>query len=268
MTSIEFAKKIRLTALEMAYTAKSSHVGGILSVADIVAVLYHDIARYNVHNPRDEERDRIVLSKGHCCAAVYAALAGCGFFPSDELKTFGQNGSRFSCHISHKVPGVELSSGSLGHGAAVACGMALNGKRKHKDYRVFAILGDGECNEGSIWEMVMFAGQNHLDNFTVVIDANKMQAMGNTRDIMDLEPMAEKWRAFGWHASDVEDGHDHEQLRKAFWEESGGRPKVIIAHTIKGHGVSFMENDLWWHYQIPYGDYYTKAVEELLGGNQ
>ena len=145
--------------------------------------------------------------------------------------------------------------------------MALNGKRKHKDYRVFAILGDGECNEGSIWEMVMFAGQNHLDNFTVVIDANKMQAMGNTRDIMDLEPMAEKWRAFGWHASDVEDGHDHEQLRKAFWEESGGRPKVIIAHTIKGHGVSFMENDLWWHYQIPYGDYYTKAVEEL-GGNQ
>lgn len=266
MSSEEMSKRIRLKAWDMAYKAKASHMGGNFSAADVIAVLYHDIANVEPKDPDDENRDRIVLSKGHCCAVLYAALAECGFFPEEELEHFGENGSMLSCHISCKVPGVELSSGSLGHGAAVAAGMALNGKLKRKHYHVYAICGDGECNEGSIWEMVMFAGQQRLDNFTVIIDANQMQAMGWTKEIMNLEPISEKWKLFGWHAIDV-DGHDHDALRAAFREVSMGKPKVIVAHTVKGHGVSFMENDLWWHYQIPFGDYYTKAIEEL-GGNQ
>lgn len=258
----EFAKRIKLKALEMAYRAKSSHMGGNFSMADVIAVLYHDIAKYNSSNPNDEYRDRIVLSKGHCCAVIYAALAECGFFAEKELDSFGENGSIFSCHISCKVPGVELSSGSLGHGAVVASGMAMNGKLKDKNYHVYTIVGDGECNEGSIWEMVMFAGQQKLDNFTVIIDANKMQAMGDTKDILDISPLSEKWRQFGWHAIDI-DGHNHDEIKKAFKEDSCGKPKVIVSHTIKGKGVSFMENSLWWHYQIPYGDYYKNAVKEL-----
>lgn len=266
MTSEELSVKIRLKAWDMAYKAMASHMGGNFSVADAIAVLYHDIAQINPQNPEDENRDRIVLSKGHCCAVLYAMLAECGFFSAEELEHFGENGSMLSCHVSCKVPGVELSSGSLGHGAAVAGGMALNGKLRKKKYHVYAICGDGECNEGSMWEMIMFAGQNKLDNFTVIVDANQMQAMGNTKDIMDLEPMSEKWCSFGWHAIDV-DGHDHDALRAAFKEDSEGKPKVIISHTIKGHGVSFMENSLWWHYQIPFGDYYQQAIDEL-GGNQ
>lgn len=270
MTSEELSKKIRLEAWEMAYRAKASHMGGNFSMADALAVLYTDVARFDPKNPTDQNRDRIVLSKGHCCAVMYATLAHFGFFSEEELEHFGENGHMLSCHVSCKVPGVELSSGSLGHGAAVAAGMALAGKLQNKDYRVYAICGDGECDEGSIWEMVMFAGQNKLDNFTVIVDANKMQAMGDTKDIIDLQPMADKWRLFGWHAISI-DGHDHDALRTAFNEDSKGKPKVIVANTIKGHGVSFMENSLWWHYQIPFGDFYPKAIEELKGvegGNQ
>ena len=237
-------------------------MGGNFSMADAITGLYHDIAKFNPKNPEDENRDRIVLSKGHCCAVLYALLAEYGFFSEEELDHFGENGSMLSCHVSCKVPGVELSSGSLGHGAAVAGGIALIGKLQNKKYHVYTICGDGECNEGSIWEMVMFAGQHKLDNFTVIIDANKMQAMGDTKDILDLEPISEKWRSFGWHAIDV-DGHNHDALRAAFREDSRGKPKVIVSHTIKGHGVSFMENSLWWHYQVPFGEYYTRAIKEL-----
>lgn len=262
MTSEELAIKVKLKAWNMAYKAKSSHMGGNFSMADAITVLYHDIAKFNPKNPEDENRDRIVLSKGHCCAVLYALLAEYGFFSEEELDHFGENGSMLSCHVSCKVPGVELSSGSLGHGAAVAGGMALIGKLQNKKYHVYTICGDGECNEGSIWEMVMFAGQHKLDNFTVIIDVNKMQAMGDTKDILDLEPISEKWRSFGWHAIDV-DGHNHDALRAAFREDSRGKPKVIVSHTIKGHGVSFMENSLWWHYQVPFGEYYTRAIKEL-----
>ena len=262
MTSEELAIKVKLKAWNMAYKAKASHMGGNFSMADAISVLYHDVANFDPKNPEDENRDRIVLSKGHCCAVLYALLAEYGFFSEEELDHFGENGSMLSCHVSCKVPGVELSSGSLGHGAAVAGGMALIGKLQNKNYHVYTICGDGECNEGSIWEMVMFAGQHKLDNFTVIIDANKMQAMGDTKDIIDLEPISEKWRSFGWHAIDV-DGHNHDALRVAFREDSRGKPKVIVSHTIKGHGVSFMENSLWWHYQIPFGEYYTRAIEEL-----
>lgn len=246
----------------MAYKAKASHMGGNFSVADIIAVLYNDIAKIDPNNPLFEDRDRIVLSKGHCCAVLYATLANLGFFPKEELTHFGENGHMLSCHASSKVPGVELSSGSLGHGAAVAAGMALAGKIQKKKYHVYVICGDGECDEGSIWEMVMFAGQKKLDNFTVIIDANKMQAMGDTKDIINLQPLADKWRMFGWHAISV-DGHNHDELRDAFNENPQGKPKVIVANTIKGHGVSFMENSLWWHYQVPFGDFYQQAIDEL-----
>lgn len=263
-SSEEFAKHLRIKALDMAYKAKSSHMGGLLSEADIIAVLYHDILKYNSADPTDDSRDRFILSKGHCCAVLYSALADCGFFPVNELDHFGENGSIFPCHVSHKVPGVELSSGSLGHGCAVAAGIALNGKIRNKYYHVYTLMGDGECNEGSVWEMIMFAGHHKLDNLTIIIDANKMQAMGNTKDIIELEPFSEKLRDFKWMSLDV-DGHNHDELKKAFKESNDGMPKAIIAHTIKGKGISFMENELWWHYQVPYGDYYLNGKKELEG---
>lgn len=246
----------------MAYKAKASHIGGSFSVADIIAVLYSDIAHIDPSNPQKDDRDRIILSKGHCCSVLYACLAEMGFFPKSELDSFGMNGSRLSCHISCKVPGVELSSGSLGHGAPVAAGIALAGKLRAKPYRVYTICGDGELNEGSIWEMAMFAAHNKLDNFTVIIDANGMQAMGFTKEIIDMSPLSGKFGAFGWHVADI-DGHNHDELRRAFNEDSCGKPKAIIAHTVKGHGVSFMENSLWWHYQVPFSHYYQEAIDEL-----
>ncbi len=273
MTSEELSVRIRLKAWEMAYKAKASHMGGNFSMADVISVLYTDVVNIDPENPENENRDRVILSKGHCCAVMYALLAEKGFFPIDELDHFAENGSMLSAHISKKVPGVELSSGSLGHGAAVAAGMALNGKLNNKDYRVYAICGDGELDEGSIWEMIMFAGQHKLDNFTVIVDANKIQAMGDTKEIIDLQPIAEKFNLFGWTSQNI-DGHDHDAIRAAFNAPHNGKPKVIVANTVKGHGASFMENSLWWHYQIPFGDYYPKAIEELnaelnrIGGNQ
>lgn len=263
MNSFELAKKIRIDAINMVHHAHASHIGGVLSSADILAVLYNDIAKYDVNNPSWSERDRIILSKGHNGVGIYSVLAECGFFPTDMLKTYGDNGSIFSCHVSHKnVPGVEISTGSLGHGVCVACGLALNAKFRKKNYRVFCIAGDGECNEGCVWEMAMLASQHKLGMFTVIVDYNRMQALGNSADIINMEPFADKWKAFGWYCIEV-DGHNHDSLRKAFLEKSYDKPKVIIAHTIKGKGVSFMENQILWHYRDPQGDLYSKALEEL-----
>lgn len=264
MTSEELAKRIRIDALKMINHAHASHIGGVFSCADIIAVLYCDVMNYDPQNPHLPERDRLVLSKGHSGVAVYSALAEVGFYPLKLLSTYGDNGSIFSCHVSHKkVPGVELSTGSLGHGVCVACGMALDAKLKKKGHKVYCIVGDGECNEGSVWEMAMFASQYHLDNYTVIIDRNKMQAMGNCKDIIDTEPLDEKWSSFGWNVVKVEDGNNHALLRKAFSEANDNKPKVIIAKTIKGKGVSFMENNLVWHYRDPQGADYDKAMQEL-----
>lgn len=264
MDSNELALKIRKHAIDMVQHAHASHIGGVLSCADIIAVLYSDIMYYDSANPKMPERDRMILSKGHNGVAVYAALAEMGFFSIDKLATYGDNGGIFSCHVSHKlVPGVEISTGSLGHGVCVACGMALNAKMKHKTYKIYAIVGDGECNEGSVWEMAMLAHQYGLDNFTVIIDRNNMQAMGMCKEVMDMEPLSEKWTSFGWHVIEVKNGHDHCALRAAFEENNCGKPKVIIANTIKGKGVSFMENNLLWHYRDPQGEDYKKAIEEL-----
>lgn len=239
MNSEELALEIRRNAIKMVNHAHASHVSGVLSCADMVAVLYSNIVNVNPNNPKDTNRDRVILSKGHNGVALYVALACLGFFPKEKLMTYGDNGSMFSCHISHKkVPGVEISTGSLGHGISVACGMALDAKLKNKKHKVYCIIGDGECDEGSVWEVAMFASQYKLDNFTVIIDRNNMQAMGFCKDIIDTNPLVDKWKAFGWEVINVEDGNDHTQLKGAFNAPFNNKPKVIIANTIKGKGVS------------------------------
>lgn len=265
INSEELAWRIRRDAIEMTHLSNGSHIASILSVADIIAVLYAKIMKYDTENPKMEERDRIILSKGHAGAAIYAALAEEGFFDVDELKTHYANGSRLSGHVSHKnVPGVEFSTGSLGHGMSVGAGMAMAAKQDNKVHKVYVILGDGECDEGSIWECALFANQYHLDNLIVIIDSNKMQSMDYCENTMALAPFADKWKSFGWNVKEV-DGHNHKQLEDALLntENPNKKPTVIIANTIKGKGISFMENNIVWHYRPPQGEDYEKAVKEL-----
>lgn len=264
MDSKELALKIRRDTIDMVHVAHASHIGAVLSVTDILAVLYADILNVNPDKPQMETRDRFVLSKGHAGAAIYAALAECGFFQVEELKKYYMDGSVYSGHVSGKgVPGVELSTGSLGHGACVACGMALAAKRMKREHQVYTVVGDGECEEGSIWEMALFAHKYCLDNFTVIVDHNGMQAMGSCEEVIALGSLHEKWASFGWHVLEVLDGHDHDLLRAAFAGRSKGMPNVIIAHTVKGKGISFMEGKLTWHYKDPQGEAYENAVKEL-----
>ena len=266
MNSEQLAWLIRRHGIEMTHISHGSHIGAILSVADIVAVLYNDVANISPENLKDENRDRIILSKGHAGAAIYAALAEKGFFDRAELKTHYADGSRLSGHVSHKgVPGVEFSTGSLGHGACVAAGMALNAKLDKKPYYTYAIVGDGECDEGSIWEMALFANQFKLNQFVVIVDHNKMQSLDFCENTLSLAPFAEKWKAFGWNVFDI-DGHNHDELRVALNEakQSTDKPTVIIANTVKGKGVSFMEFDILWHYRFPHeGEEYDGALKEL-----
>ena len=266
MNSEQLAWLIRRHGIEMTHISHGSHIGAILSVADIVAVLYNDVANISPENVKDENRDRIILSKGHAGAAIYAALAEKGFFDREELKTHYADGSRLSGHVSHKgVPGVEFSTGSLGHGACVAAGMALNAKLDKKPYYTYAIVGDGECDEGSIWEMALFANQFKLNQFVVIVDHNKMQSLDFCENTLSLAPFAEKWKAFGWNVLDI-DGHNHEELRTAFAKakQSVDKPTVIIANTVKGKGISFMEFDILWHYRFPHeGEEYDGALKEL-----
>ena len=266
MNSEQLAWLIRRHGIEMTHISHGSHIGAILSVADIVAVLYNDVANISPENLKDENRDRIILSKGHAGAAIYAALAEKGFFDKEELKTHYADGSRLSGHVSHKgVPGVEFSTGSLGHGACVAAGMALNAKLDKKPYYTYAIVGDGECDEGSIWEMALFANQFKLNQFVVIVDHNKMQSLDFCENTLSLAPFADKWKSFGWNVLDI-DGHNHDELRAAFAKakESEDKPTVIIANTVKGKGVSFMEFDILWHYRFPHeGEEYDGALKEL-----
>ena len=266
MNSEQLAWLIRRHGVEMTHISHGSHIGAILSVADIVAVLYNDVANISPENLKDENRDRIILSKGHAGAAIYAALAEKGFFDREELKTHYADGSRLSGHVSHKgVPGVEFSTGSLGHGACVAAGMALNAKLDKKPYYTYAIVGDGECDEGSIWEMALFANQFKLNQFVVIVDHNKMQSLDFCENTLSLAPFAEKWKAFGWNVLDI-DGHNHDELRTAFAKakESADKPTVIISNTVKGKGISFMEFDILWHYRFPHeGEEYDGALKEL-----
>ncbi|MDD6051584.1 MAG: transketolase [Clostridiales bacterium] len=265
--SVQLAYQIRRHALEMTNRGGTSHIGSIMSMADLVAVLYADVLHYDPQNPKMPERDRVLLSKGHAGAGIYAALAESGFFPVEELLTHCQNGSRLSGHVSHKgVPGVELSTGSLGHGLAVAAGMALGGKKDREHWRVYCILGDGECDEGAVWEAALQAHQYGLDNLIAVVDHNRMQSLDFCENTLALEPFTDKWAAFGWNVMRV-DGHSVEALQNAFaWAKANrgtGKPTVIIAETTKGKGVSFMENDILWHYRTPQGEEYEAALKEL-----
>lgn len=264
--STQLSWRIRRHAIEMTHLSGGGHIGSILSVSDIIAVLYADILKYDPCNPKWEERDRIILSKGHSGAAIYSALAECGFFNVEELKTHYADGSRLSGHVSHHVPGVDFSTGSLGHGLSAGAGMALAAKQNKLSHKVFVILGDGECDEGSVWEAALFANHYDLNNLVVVIDHNHMQSLDYCERTLKLESLEQKWKAFGWNVDSI-NGHDHKQLKesldKAKQMKTG--PAVIIANTIKGHSISFMENDILWHYRFPHeGWEYDCAVNELF----
>ncbi len=264
MKSENLAWLIRRHGIEMTHLSGGSHIGAILSVADIMAVLYSDILKFDNQNPKMENRDRFILSKGHAGASVYAALAENGFFPVEELKSHYQNGSRLSGHVSHHLPGVDLSTGSLGHGLSVGTGMAYAAKKNHADYKVYVVLGDGECDEGSVWEAAMFANHFRLDNIVAIVDHNMMQSMDFCEETIELGDFAGKWKAFGWNVIEL-NGNDHDELKRAFATEfDDDKPLVIIADTIKGFGVPFMENDILWHYRFPHkGWEYDQAVSAL-----
>lgn len=258
---------IRRHGLEMTHLSRGSHIGAIFSLAEIMATLYARVLRVRPQEPDWPERDRLILSKGHAGAAVYAALAERSFFDVEELKTHYANGSRLSGHVSHKgIPGVEFSTGSLGHGLAVAAGMALAAQKDGKAHRVYCILGDGECDEGAVWEAALIAHQFRLDHLIAVVDHNKMQSLDFCENTLSLAPFGEKWQAFGWNVIEV-DGHDVDALQRAFAQAQANagakKPTVIIAHTIKGKGVSFMENNILWHYRTPQGEEYDAALKEL-----
>jgi transketolase len=258
------AKLIRAQAVKMVHRSRASHLGSCLSIADILASLYWRVLRIDPANPEWPQRDRLILSKGHAAAILYATLAERGFFSTAELESYGQNGSRLTGHVTSGVPGVELSSGSLGHGLPVGCGMALAGKRADLPFRTFVLLSDGELDEGSNWESFLFAPQHELDNLIAIVDYNQIQSFGRTKDILDLEPLADKLRAFRWAVREV-DGHNYQELADAFdaLPFGAGKPSIIIAHTIKGKGVSFMEDLLSWHYSSPTDQQLQLALAEI-----
>lgn len=260
----ERAARIRMLSIEAIYGAKSGHPGGSLSIAEIIAYLYFDKMKVDPKNPRDPERDRFVLSKGHCCPALYAALAMRGFFDEAELKKLRKLGAMLQGHPDMKsIPGIDMSTGSLGQGFSAACGMAARAKREGMKWRVYTILGDGEIEEGQVWEAAMFANMYKLDNITAFVDFNGYQIDGAVTEVMDPTPIDEKFRAFGWHVS-VIDGHDLESIEKAVSEAgSCGRPAAIICNTVKGKGVSFMENNYTWHGKAPKDEEYAIAEKEL-----
>lgn len=261
----ELGRRIRIHAVQMTNRGRSSHVGSALGMADILAALYGGVLKFNPREPRWPGRDRVILSKGHAGAGMYAALAESGFFDESVLESHCADGSVLSGHVSHKgVPGVEFSTGSLGHGLGVAAGMALAGKLERDSFRVFCLMSDGECDEGSVWEAILFAAHHGLGNLVAVIDYNKIQSLSSVADTLGLEPFADKWRAFGWRVEEV-DGHCAEELCAALdiSPQPGDRPTVVIAHTTKGKGVSFMENSVLWHYRTPQGDEYEAAIREL-----
>jgi transketolase len=249
----------------MVVKSKASHIGSALSIADILAVLYFDLMRIYPESPNNENRDILILSKGHACVSVYATLGLKGFFDLIELDTYGQNGSKFMNHISHKVPGVEFSTGSLGHGLPYATGIALGKKMKKVENQVIVILGDGELDEGSNWEALLFASHHELDNLTIVIDYNNLQSLTTVNDTINLEPLVDKFIAFGCSVFSV-DGHDHLELYevlKSSFDNKNLKPHVIIANTIKGKGVSYMENKVKWHYSTPNQDELIMALKEI-----
>ena len=259
----DICKSIRRDVAKMMHQSYSSHIGGCYSVTEILVALYFEILNIDPKNPRKDDRDILLLSKAHSSPALYAVLSKKGFFPKENLDTYYQDGGKLPGHLDKEaVPGIEFSFGSLGHGLSVGVGMALANKRMNNPGRVFVILGDGECNEGSIWEAAMFAPHHNLSNLTVVIDYNKIQSFGATNEVINQEPIFDKWKSFGWKVLEI-DGHDHDTLIDAFNSPHENLPKLIIANTVKGKGVSFMENSLDWHYKSPNDEQLKLALKEL-----
>lgn len=259
------ANEARILGLTMVHDAASGHPGGSMSCLDLVTALYFNVMHVDTQNPQDPDRDRFVMSKGHCSPAMYPVLALRGFFPVEELKMFRRVDGHMSGHVEmHYVPGVDMSTGSLGQGISAAVGMALAGKQSKKDYRVYAILGDGEVAEGQVWEAMMAANKYHLDNLCACVDVNGLQIDGATKDVMPTEPLDKKFEAFGWHVIQI-DGHDFAQIEAAYQEAAAtkGQPTMILAHTVKGKGVSFMENNAGWHGKAPNDEQFAQAKAEL-----
>ncbi|MFZ5891754.1 MAG: FkbM family methyltransferase [Myxococcota bacterium] len=263
--SVELSRAIRRHALGMVHRSRASHIGSCFSCADILAVLYAGILQLNPAAPQAPERDRFILSKGHAAAILYATLAERGFFPKQWLEHYTEDGSPLAGHAVHKgVPGVEVSTGSLGHGLPIGVGMALAAQRSGASYRTFVLMSDGECDEGSVWEAALFAAHHRLENLVAIVDVNQIQSFGRTSEVLELEPFADKWRAFGWAVEEV-DGHDHAALESVLGElpSRPGKPTLVLARTLKGKGVSFMEDKLEWHYRSPNAEELQRALAEL-----
>ena len=261
----KIATDIRIGAVDAVYNAKSGHPGGALSASDIMACLYFSELRINLENPSDPERDRFVLSKGHSCPALYSAMAHKGYFPVEDLKGFRHLGTAVQGHPDMKsIKGIDMSAGSLGQGFSCACGMALAGKLDKKDYRVYSMIGDGESQEGQVWEAIMFASHYKLDNLCLIVDNNGLQIDGRVEDVMNTMPYESKLEAFGWNVITI-DGHDIEQILSAFDSARTvkGKPTAIVAKTVKGKGVSFMENKVNWHGAAPNDEQCDAALAEL-----
>lgn len=260
------ARNIRETILRSLTEAGSGHLGGSVDLADIFSVLYFNEMNYDINNPQWEERDRLILSIGHTAPVLYATLAEAGFYPKDETLTLRKFGSRLQGHPSRdfKLPGVETSAGSLGQGLGIAIGMALSAKMDDKNYRTYCVMGDGELQEGSVWEAAMAASNYRLDNLCAIIDRNKLQIDGSTENVMALEPLAEKWSSFGWNVVEI-DGHDHNDIIDAFAiaRATIGQPTLVLANTVMGKGVKSIENDNKWHGKVPSKDDLDKFLNEL-----
>ena len=262
--SISLAAEFRAKAVQMSHAAGAAHLASSLSCIDIVAVLYHSVLHLDPSNPKWEDRDRFILSKGHAATALYAALAYKGFLTDEDLMSYGKAGSLLEEHPSPKLPGVETATGSLGHGLPCGCGISLAGLIKGQKYRTFVLMSDGECNEGSVWEASLFASANKLGSLCAFVDFNKWQATGRSQEVLALDPLADKFKSFGWNIHEI-DGHDHQQILNAVKGVSldNSKPTMVVAHTVKGKGVSFMEDDNNWHYRIPTAEEVQLAKTEL-----
>jgi transketolase len=262
----QIARKLRFKLIEMSHAAGTPHLGSALSCVDILVALYWRVLKIEAAKPNDPLRDRFILSKGHAASALYATLAARGFFPAEWLDTFAKHGSPLAEQPAPGcAPGVELATGSLGHGLPVGIGMALAGRIQHRDYRLFVVMSDGECNEGTVWEAAMFAPNQKLENVAIVVDYNKWQATGRSNEVMALNSLRDKFAAFGWSASEI-NGHDMGALVDVLTRvpDGSGKPVAIVAHTVKGKGVSFMEDDNNWHYRVPTEEEVVEAGKQLL----
>lgn len=260
----KLACKVRMGVIEGTYNAKSGHPGGSLSISDTLTYLYYDKMNVDPKNPENADRDRFVLSKGHTAPALYSVLALKGYFPEEEIKSLRHIGALLQGHPCIHIPGVDMSSGSLGQGISAACGMALAGKLNNKSYKVYTILGDGEIEEGQVWEAAMFAAHKNLDNLVAIVDNNGLQIDGPISEVCSPEPITDKFEAFGWHVITM-DAHDFDDIERAFNEAGSvsGKPVVIVQKSVKGKGVSFMENQVGWHGTAPNKDQYDQAMSEL-----